>query len=1190
LLAEVDGPLPNGNTNSPKDSDITQYQYDPRGAYLIQIIAPGNTTTQLSYDLEGARAETGGTGRVSQVENSNGAVTSTRYAITGKPIEIEQWYKDSTNQKTRYQYRYDALGKPVEYLINQRPQALNVYDNSGKLAYQASHSGLLTELNYSSQGDPLRVTSRYGQQAQILDIHNYRLNQVQNDVNDAERIHSLNQLDQHFSATSFKSVYDDFGREIYVAHPDYGTLTKRFNANNQLIGQINQQGEQQTIQYNLAGQRVAETITPIKGASSTTRWTYTYGKLTAIHHPLQQEKFNYGVQGRLASHTVYLTLQNGKTITHNTRYQYDEQGKVLGHSLADGSFLQYERNQQDQMVGITRHRSPSTWLGWSSQPIVNDLQRDITGLSHITYGNGVKGLWQRSEQGVLARIRYTLPQQANPSALIHQAFPNKLLEYLVSTAYAQTEDTGLPTEPDALFDQRLIYSEQGDVLLQQHAGLGIHKTQAYAYNLRHQLVAAQQSATAPQSKKNTSYAPQETVWRYVYDARGNRLLAQENVSVDEMHQTRRTDYHLTTHQAVVTEGHPQHNNMQFEWNVLGQLVSVQQHNAHIASYQYNAHGLRIAKHTQLNKTQSSQHTYYLYNLQRKRIAELNSDGHITRQYIWLGDQLVATLDAHQPQPPRAYASGFLAALQQTISILWQRLINQQDQLHYVHINHLHAPVAVTDTQARVVWQTDYAPYGGVIKTVTHSTIRRKKPAYQLALRYAGQWQDDETGLYYNDFRYYNPTTGRYITPDPLGKMAERFGSPNPYSYVNNNPLSYIDPWGLILFAFDGTGNTDEPNQLAALENGFSNVINFRELYNDGNARYISGVGTIDYSDINRPIDPKDYVPLIVKLLPFATTVEKDMAFNYSGRARIERMQEYFNEESDDYVDDQAMDVDIIGFSRGAAQARDFANQIMKSTKQDILGNYWYAYQDKDNKAQCQKVNFRFMGLWDTVLSTDAPLGSYNLHLPEAFQHVAHAIALNEHRGDTFRTLPGSTGAFPLESIVGVTIPANQTRIEKGFIGAHADIGGGFANNNQLAQVALTWMYEQARAAGVAMKSIQGNTIIANPVIHDKSDNQYARDMVAKPADSNEDRTVTYQDGSTVKQKDMTTAGMTWLDTQNFITYNPAGVGAREEQSNGTIKETYAEKPADASVGTVDMAAYLTWLKAHGYTLGDLQVQ
>lgn len=364
---------------------------------------------------------------------------------------------------------------------------------------------------------------------------------------------------------------------------------------------------------------------------------------------------------------------------------------------------------------------------------------------------------------------------------------------------------------------------------------------------------------------------------------------------------------------------------------------------------------------------------------------------------------------------------------------------------------------------------------------------------------------------------------------------------------------------------------------------------FTSLYED-KFRYISGVGTIDYSDPNRPIDPKDYVPAIVKLLPFASTIEKDMAFNYSGRARIERMQEYFNAEADLLEDDnQAMDVDIIGFSRGAAQARDFANQIMKNTKQDLLGNYWYAYKDPQNRPQCQKVNLRFMGLWNTVLSTDAPLGTYNLHVPESFQYVAHAIALNEHRGDTFRTLPGSTGAFPLESIMGNAISANQTRIEKGFIGAHADIGGGFATENQLAEVALAWMYEQAKKANVKMLDA-AFTIKANPVIHDKSDNQYVNDTIAKPSDSNEDRTVTYANGTTVKQKDITTAGMTWQDTQNYITYNPPGVGELKLQSNGAYKEIYAEKPADASVGTVDMTKYLSWLKDNGYSMGDLQVQ
>lgn len=101
-------------------------------------------------------------------------------------------------------------------------------------------------------------------------------------------------------------------------------------------------------------------------------------------------------------------------------------------------------------------------------------------------------------------------------------------------------------------------------------------------------------------------------------------------------------------------------------------------------------------------------------------------------------------------------------------------------------------------------------------------------------------------------------------------------------------------------------------------------------------------------------------------------------------------------------------------------------------------------------------------------------------------------------------------------------------------------------------------------------------LITNRILHDKSDNQYARDTVAKPADSNEDRTVTYQDGSTVKQKEITAAIMTWEDTQNFITYNPPGEG--KSISHGKTKtRKYADKPADYSVGAVNMAGYLNWL-------------
>ncbi len=63
---------------------------------------------------------------------------------------------------------------------------------------------------------------------------------------------------------------------------------------------------------------------------------------------------------------------------------------------------------------------------------------------------------------------------------------------------------------------------------------------------------------------------------------------------------------------------------------------------------------------------------------------------------------------------------------------------------------------------------------------------------------AGQYYDQETGLHYNYHRYYDPATGRYLTPDPIGLA----GGINLYAYVENDPVNWVDPYGLFL---DSTG-------------------------------------------------------------------------------------------------------------------------------------------------------------------------------------------------------------------------------------------------------------------------------------------------------------------------------------------------------------------------------------------------
>ncbi|MEA1146189.1 RHS repeat-associated core domain-containing protein, partial [Klebsiella pneumoniae] len=89
------------------------------------------------------------------------------------------------------------------------------------------------------------------------------------------------------------------------------------------------------------------------------------------------------------------------------------------------------------------------------------------------------------------------------------------------------------------------------------------------------------------------------------------------------------------------------------------------------------------------------------------------------------------------------------------------------------------PQELTAPDGEIVWSAHYRAYGEI--------ARLDVSKIDNPLRFQGQYFDPESGLHYNRHRYYNPDSGRYLTPDPV-KLA---GGINAYQYVPN-PTGWVD--------------------------------------------------------------------------------------------------------------------------------------------------------------------------------------------------------------------------------------------------------------------------------------------------------------------------------------------------------------------------------------------------------------
>jgi RHS repeat-associated protein len=170
-------------------------------------------------------------------------------------------------------------------------------------------------------------------------------------------------------------------------------------------------------------------------------------------------------------------------------------------------------------------------------------------------------------------------------------------------------------------------------------------------------------------------------------------------------------------------------------------------------YQYSYDGMG----RRLQAIRNGTTTRYIYDAYGNLLAEADGNNNITRYYI--------------------YGKGLMA------------MVTASDDIYCYHSNAIGSTIAMTDQHQDIVNKYAYTPFG---------IIADEQEGVAQPFKYVGQFgvMAEPNGFYYMRARYYDPEVGRFITEDPIGFAG---GDVNLYAYVQNNPINYTDPYGLLSY-------------------------------------------------------------------------------------------------------------------------------------------------------------------------------------------------------------------------------------------------------------------------------------------------------------------------------------------------------------------------------------------------------
>jgi len=834
-LETVDGPREDVD-------DITHYAYDARGRLIRITNALGHIVHLQNYNRfnQPERIVDANTVATSLEYDGRGRLkVTTRHTSEGDAItrfdvnEVGLVTKVTTPDLQEYIYHYDEArrlrgiennaGEKVEFDVDSMGNITQqrVVDGSGNLVYL--HNNLYDELSRT-----LKDIGASDQTAEYLyDANSNSTGYIDAKGNTFSRAFDpLNRLTDSTDALQGIASYDYDARDNLKTVIDQRRLETHYeyNIHNEVTKRTSPDTGITEYDYDKAGNLKTKITNPVvtgttEGAEETRTIRYDYDALNRL-----RQKRSEG-HAQLTQSYFYDAVANGNFGKGRLTSINDETGST--------TFTYNDRGLVENEV-----RNINLVTSGASQQIQAAIQRDYDKngrMETMVYPNGPSLSYQYDTLGRIAAINWQ--QAANDGTAQDQSQVQNIVSNIQYQPYGPAKQltfgNGLALTQE--FDQDYRLREQGlTPAIQLPASLQLQldtvksigsAAKAYDYDLNDNITAINDNAI---SEANREYdydelnrlieesgkkAESAFIDTYDYDAVGNRLTKQSTTTEENISAYRYADDSnrlLGEFESLVAANDP--NNLdsiqynpagsilakpasfnneqqqtQYRYNVFQRMQSYQRtaSNGDVvnATYQYNALGQRVIK------TVAATQTVFIYGQGGELLQEVHYSNGVEskrQSYIWLGSQPVAMIQQFAGSNSQVDA-----------------------HIYYLHTDQLNTPRKATNQNKQLVWYWNSDAFGQgdaqSIADANNTASRIEGELVQIGLRFPGQYADEETNSYYNYFRDYDSSTGRYIQSDPIGLE----GGLNTFAYVDSNPLIFIDLLGLASsgqFKDIGSGN------------------------------------------------------------------------------------------------------------------------------------------------------------------------------------------------------------------------------------------------------------------------------------------------------------------------------------------------------------------------------------------------